>query len=104
MNKRKFPKAVLQTADQMREAGASDAPMPAAIDNVIEMVPKSGPASAGPEPDASAADPAAALRRRKAVAIVERLCQLFGDRRRHSRYRWQMPLRLRRCWCGWSNL
>ena len=72
MNKKKFPKAVLQTADQMREAGASDAPMPAAIDNVIEMVPKSGPASAGPEPDASAADPAAALRRRKAVAIVER--------------------------------
>jgi len=72
MNKKKFPKAVMQTADQMREAGASDAPMPAAMDNVIEMVPKSGPASAGSEPDASPADPAAALRRRKAVAIVER--------------------------------
>jgi uncharacterized protein (DUF697 family) len=69
MNKKKFPKAVLQTADQMREAGAGDAPMPAAIDNVIEMVPKSGPASA---PAASPADPAASLRRRKAVAIVER--------------------------------
>jgi uncharacterized protein (DUF697 family) len=68
MNKKKFPKAVLQTADQMREAGANDAPMPAATDNVIEMVPKSGPASAA----ASPADPAAALRRRKAVAIVER--------------------------------
>ena len=72
MNKKKFPKAVLQTADQMREAGASDAPMPAAIDNVIEMVPKSGAASAGSAPAASPADPAAALRRRKAVAIVER--------------------------------
>ena len=46
--------------------------MPAATDNVIEMVPKSGPASAGSEPGASPADPAAALRRRKAVAIVER--------------------------------
>jgi len=72
MNKKKFPKAVLQTADQMREAGRSDAPMPAATDNVIEMVPKSGPASAGSEPGASPADPVAALRRRKAVAIVER--------------------------------
>jgi uncharacterized protein (DUF697 family) len=72
MNKKKFPKAVLQTADQMREAGASDAPMPAPIDNVIEMVPKSGPASAGSEPNGSASDPVAALRRRKAVAIVER--------------------------------
>ena len=72
MNKKKFPKAVLQTADQMREAGASDAPMPAAIDNVIEMVPKSGPAAAESEPDAAPADPATALRRRKAVAIVER--------------------------------
>ena len=72
MNKKKFPKAVLQTADQMREAGAGDAPMPAAIDNVIEMVPKSGPASAPSQPAASPADPAASLRRRKAVAIVER--------------------------------
>jgi uncharacterized protein (DUF697 family) len=72
MNKKKFPKAVLQTADQMREAGANNAPMPAATDNVIEMVPKSGSASAGLEPDASPADPAAVLRRRKAVAIVER--------------------------------
>ena len=26
MNKKKFPKAVLRTADQMRDAGASDAP------------------------------------------------------------------------------
>ena len=72
MNKKKFPKAVLQTADQMREAGAGDAPMPAAIDNVIEMVPKSGPASAPSQPAASPADPAASLRRRKAVAIGER--------------------------------
>jgi uncharacterized protein (DUF697 family) len=72
MNKKKFPKAVLQTADQMREAGASDAPMAAAADNVIEMVPKAGPASAAAEPASAPADPTAALRRRKAIAIVER--------------------------------
>src|ERR1041385_4475956 len=77
MNKKKLPKAVLRTADEMRGAAvdrAQDTPHPvdlnetpmtrsaalrAAADNVIEMVPKTEPA-------------AAALRRRKAVAIVER--------------------------------
>ena len=66
MNKKKFPKAVLRTAEEMRDA----APELAATDNVIEMMPKSesGPAAA----PAAAAAAAAALRRRKAVAIVER--------------------------------
>jgi uncharacterized protein (DUF697 family) len=69
MNKKKFPKAVLRTADQMREAGA--APRSESPDNVIEMVPKS---EATPTANIAAAstDPAAALRRRQAVAIVER--------------------------------
>jgi uncharacterized protein (DUF697 family) len=73
MNKKKFPKAVLRTADQMREAGA--APRSEAPDNVIEMMPKSEAASAAniaAQPAAVSADPAAALRRRQAVAIVER--------------------------------
>jgi len=70
MNKKKFPKAVLRTADQMREAGASEAPKSASPDNVIEMVPKS---EAVPSTNIAASiDPAAALRRRQAVAIVER--------------------------------
>ena len=69
MNKKKFPKAVLRTADQMREAGA--APRPESPDNVIEMVPKSEAASTANIAAASTA-PAAALRRRQAVAIVER--------------------------------
>ena len=74
MNKKKFPKAVLRTADQMREAGASAAPKSAAPDNVIEMVPKSEAAAAanGPPQPAAAPVDSAALRRRKAVAIVER--------------------------------
>src|SRR4051812_42848027 len=64
MNKKKFPKAVLRTADEMRQAAASATPELASPDNVIEMMPKSeAPA---------AADLAATLRRRKAVAIVER--------------------------------
>ena len=69
MNKKKFPKAVLRTADQMREAGA--APRSESPDNVIEMVPKS---EAAPTANIAAAstDPAATLRRRQAVAIVER--------------------------------
>jgi uncharacterized protein (DUF697 family) len=75
MNKKKFPKAVLRTADQMREAGASDAPKSASPDNVIEMMPKSDAGTAAniaAPPAAASADPAAALRRRQAVAIVER--------------------------------
>jgi uncharacterized protein (DUF697 family) len=67
MNKKKFPKAVLRTADQMREA-AGAAPKSAAPDNVIEMMPKS---EAGPSANI-AAQPAAALQRRRATAIVER--------------------------------
>jgi uncharacterized protein (DUF697 family) len=69
MNKKKFPKAVLRTAEQMREAGA--APRSESPDNVIEMVPKSETASTA-NIAAAATDPAAALRRRQAVAIVER--------------------------------
>ena len=69
MNKKKFPKAVLRTADQMREAGA--APKSESPDNVIEMVPKSEAASTA-NIAAASTDPAAALRRRQAVAIVER--------------------------------
>src|SRR5258705_9600326 len=67
MNKKKFPKAVLRTADQMREAGASAAAQSTSPDNVIEMVPKS---------ESSASQPATALRRRQAVAIVERYANL----------------------------
>ena len=68
MNKKKFPKAVLRTAEQMREAGA--APRSESPDNVIEMVPKSEAAAANIP--TTSTDPAAALRRRQAVAIVER--------------------------------
>jgi uncharacterized protein (DUF697 family) len=64
MNKKKFPKAVLRTADEMRQAATSATPELAAPDNVIEMMPKSE--------TPAAADLAATLRRRKAVAIVER--------------------------------
>jgi uncharacterized protein (DUF697 family) len=72
MNKKKFPKAVLRTADQMREAGT--APRSESLDNVIEMVPKSEAAitNIAAQPTAASTDPAAALRRRQAVAIVER--------------------------------
>jgi uncharacterized protein (DUF697 family) len=73
MNKKKFPRAVLRTADEMREAGASMASQPASPDNVIEMMPKSEPAAnAAGEQTTTFTDPAAALRRRRAVAIVER--------------------------------
>lgn len=75
MNKKKFPKTVLRTADQMRESAAASAPKPVA-DNVIEMVPKTepnpaattAPTSAQPEADGEIVR----QRRRKAVAIVER--------------------------------
>ena len=84
MNKKKLPKAVLRTADEMRDAAADraqDAPHrvdlnePAATrpanlrtsaDNVIEMIPKQDAAAAQPPADA------AAERRRRAVALVER--------------------------------
>ena len=71
MNKKKFPKAVLRTADQMREAAASAPPTSASSDNVIEMVPKSEAAS-NLASQSFAAAPATAPRRRRAVAIVER--------------------------------
>jgi uncharacterized protein (DUF697 family) len=66
MNKRKLPKAVLRTAEQMREAARTIAAKPAATDNVIEMIPKPDAPAAAP------ADAAARMRRRKAVAVVER--------------------------------
>jgi uncharacterized protein (DUF697 family) len=70
MNKKKFPKAVTRTAEQMREASAATVSAP--LDNVIEMVPKSEAALAANisgQPTAASTDP---LRRRRAVAIVER--------------------------------
>jgi uncharacterized protein (DUF697 family) len=72
MNRKKLPRAVLRTAEEMREAGASDAPLSATADNVIEMMPKPNAAASASEPPVDPADPAAALRRRKAGAIVER--------------------------------
>jgi uncharacterized protein (DUF697 family) len=76
MNKKKFPKAVLRTAEQMREEGAASVPNPSSPDNVIEMVPKAEPSTAtaniAPQATPTPADPDAALRRRRAVAIVER--------------------------------
>jgi uncharacterized protein (DUF697 family) len=89
MNKKKLPKAVLRTADQMREAAerSQDTTHPvdlsetpaarptvtrtaerAATGNVIEMMPKADAAEA-PQP---ADNGAAALRRRMAIATVER--------------------------------
>jgi uncharacterized protein (DUF697 family) len=91
MNKKKLPKAVLRTADQMREAAerSQDAPHPvdlnetpavrpavtrtaerAANGNVIEMMPKADAAEALQAVPAD--NGAAALRRRMAVATVER--------------------------------
>src|SRR5260221_1427639 len=89
MNKKKLPKAVLRTADEMRDAAdrAQGAPHPVdlneapgprsanlrpAADNVIEMVPKTESASAATAAPAREPDTAAVQRRRKAVAIVER--------------------------------
>jgi uncharacterized protein (DUF697 family) len=67
MNKKRFPKAVLRTADQMRDEDPTPAASP---DNVVDMVPKTEVAAV---PAAVAGlDPTVALRRRKAVAIVER--------------------------------
>ena len=69
MNKKKFPKAVLRTAEEMRD-GTSAVKKPAP-DNVIEMVPKTEPAA-----QITAAAPIAIALRRKAVAIVERYANL----------------------------
>jgi uncharacterized protein (DUF697 family) len=86
MNKKKLPKAVLRTAEDMR--GAPDrteiTPHPvelnekpsanqrSAADNVIELIPKTEATVADTIVVSAAHDTAAALRRRKAVAIVER--------------------------------
>ena len=64
MNRKKLPKAVTRTAEEMRAGEAGDARKMASSDNIIEMMPRAEPAAA--------ADPLAAARRRKAVAIVER--------------------------------
>ena len=78
MNKKKFPKAVLRTADEMRDAGAGAALTSASPDNVIEMVPKSEAAFSAT--DAPVRPPSAnaemALLRRKAIALVERYANL----------------------------
>jgi len=71
MNKKKFPKTVLRTADQMREAAASAAPKSVVPDNVIEMTPKTEPV-ANIASQTIAADVAARWRRRQAIALVER--------------------------------
>jgi len=93
MNKKKLPKAVLWTADQMRDAGAdrlSAPPHPVdmnepqgarttvahstSADNVIEMMPKSETSSIpeGAAPQSAPVSAAEARRRRQARAIVER--------------------------------
>ena len=90
MNKKKLPKAVLRTAEDMRGGAERPAETPHPVDfnetpvasaahqrpvadNIIELVPRTEP----PAPVdtivvSEAHDAAAALRRRKAVAIVER--------------------------------
>ena len=65
MNKKRLPRAVLRTAEEMREAGAAGAA--ATSDNIITMTPKSETANV-----ANASDSTITLRRRKAIAIVER--------------------------------
>ncbi|WP_068017980.1 YcjF family protein [Rhodoplanes sp. Z2-YC6860] len=89
MNKKKLPKAVLRTAEDMRSAAdrtettphpvdlnekpaAPSANQRPAADNVIELIPKTESAVADTIVVSAAHDTAAALRRRKAVAIVER--------------------------------
>jgi uncharacterized protein (DUF697 family) len=68
MNKKKLPKAVLRTADQMREASPAAAPK-ASADNVIEMMLKPDTVTVLP---AATSDANAARLRRKATAVVER--------------------------------
>jgi len=89
MNKKKLPKAVLRTAEDMRSAtdrteatphpvDLNEKPITAsanqrpAADNVVELIPKTESAVADTIVVSAAHDTAAALRRRKAVAIVER--------------------------------
>jgi uncharacterized protein (DUF697 family) len=71
MNKKKFPRAVLRTADQMREAGTDAAGKSAPPDNVIEMVPKpEAAADISSKGTAIPSDAGAAIRRRRAIAIA----------------------------------
>jgi uncharacterized protein (DUF697 family) len=91
MNKKKLPKAVLVTADDLREAGAKQrqdarrpadsdevrgataaAPNSSYADNVIEMTPKPDNDLTAVAPLSPQAVAEAARRRRRAVAIVER--------------------------------
>jgi uncharacterized protein (DUF697 family) len=73
MNKKKLPKAVLVTANELREAGNARSRPDTNARNVIEMVPKqdNAPAAAAAAP-AAQMNVEAARRRRMAVAIVER--------------------------------
>ena len=78
MNKKKFPKAVTRTADEMRAGEADGTPKSAQSDNVIEMMPKGeGVAS---RRGCRIHRPCGAG---KAIAIVERYANLSADRRRH---------------------
>jgi uncharacterized protein (DUF697 family) len=76
MNKKKLPKAVLVTANELREAGNARPRPDMHGRNVIEMVPKQDNVSAAgtATPSSPQAEPSAeaARRRRMAVAVVER--------------------------------
>jgi uncharacterized protein (DUF697 family) len=100
--KKKLPRAVLWTADDMRKPGPGAYPQPGAApsadlsesqnarasasnikapDNIIEMTPKTdgnlnSAGSAEPRPKSSSGDVEAARRRRWAIAIVERHANL----------------------------
>ena len=101
MNKKKFPKAVLRTADaDARGRRASAAP--ARSDNVIEMMPKSDPACRRIRVGASPPIPPRRFgdgrrsRSSSAMPTIRRSAAPF-------RCRSQTRRRSRRCWCGWSN-
>lgn len=72
MNKKKFPKAVLRTANEMRETGAGAEATKSGPANVIEMVPKPDLSPDTNSETPTLSDNDAALRRRRAIAIVER--------------------------------
>jgi uncharacterized protein (DUF697 family) len=75
MNKKKFPKAVLRTANEMRDAGLS-APKSTAMGNVVDMMPKPELTEGLNPALQTVADHGAKARRRRAVAIVERYANL----------------------------
>ena len=74
MNKKKFPKAVMRTAEEMRDAGAIAGHASASPNNVIEMLPKTDATDEHARP--APIDELAALQRRKAIALVERYANL----------------------------